>query len=144
MDQIVDRVLANPESTRFQVLAPIIRGKKGEHHKIFENAKRSGFARVRVDGSIYDLSEEIKLAKELLKPSTGSTIYILDETTTGLHVADVHRLIEVMHALVEVKVAVLFVPERLNRWGTVKKAIPEGIWLKWYNVYCDKYYYRKT
>lgn len=63
IDQIVDKVLAMPEGTRFQVLAPVIRGKKGEHAKVLEDARRSGFARVRIDGSLYDLSEEIKLDK---------------------------------------------------------------------------------
>ena len=63
IDQIVDKVLAMPEGTRFQVLAPIVRGKKGEHVKLLEDARRSGFARVRVDGIQYDLSEEISLEK---------------------------------------------------------------------------------
>ena len=63
IDQIVDKVLTMPEGTRFQVLAPIIRGKKGEHVKVLEDARRSGFARVRVDGILYDLSEEISLEK---------------------------------------------------------------------------------
>ena len=63
IDQIVDKVLAVPEGTRFQVLAPIVRGKKGEHVKLLEDARRSGFARVRVDGIQYDLSEEISLEK---------------------------------------------------------------------------------
>ena len=63
IDQIVDKVLAMPEGTRFQVLAPIVRGKKGEHVKLLEDARRSGFARVRVDGILYDLSEEITLEK---------------------------------------------------------------------------------
>ena len=63
IDQIVDKVLTMPEGTRFQVLAPVIRGKKGEHTKVLEDARRSGFARVRIDGSLYDLSEEIKLDK---------------------------------------------------------------------------------
>ncbi|MBC2870525.1 excinuclease ABC subunit UvrA [Bittarella massiliensis] len=63
VDQIVDKVLALPEGSRIQVLAPVVRGRKGEHVKEFESAKRSGFVRVRVDGSIFDLSEEIKLEK---------------------------------------------------------------------------------
>ncbi|MBQ7870774.1 MAG: excinuclease ABC subunit UvrA [Oscillospiraceae bacterium] len=63
IDQIVDKVLALPEGTRFQVLSPVIRGKKGEHVKVFEDARRGGFARVRVDGILYDLSEEIQLEK---------------------------------------------------------------------------------
>ena len=63
IDQIIDQVLTLPEATRIQILAPVIRGKKGEHLKIFEDARRSGYVRVRVDGSLYELSEEIKLDK---------------------------------------------------------------------------------
>ena len=59
VDQIVDRVLALEEGTKFLVLSPIIRGKKGEHQKVFADARKSGFARVRVDGIQYDLTEEI-------------------------------------------------------------------------------------
>lgn len=64
IDQIVDRVLAMPEESRIQILAPVIRAKKGEHRKIFENARKSGYVRVRVDGIIYDLSEKIDLDKQ--------------------------------------------------------------------------------
>ena len=63
IDQIIDQVLALPEATRIQVMAPVIRGKKGEHTKIFEDARKSGYVRCRVDGIAYDLSEEIKLEK---------------------------------------------------------------------------------
>ena len=63
IDQIVDRVEALGEGTRFIVLSPIVRGKKGEHVKVFEDARKSGFARVRADGILYDLTEEIKLEK---------------------------------------------------------------------------------
>ena len=63
IDQIVDKVLKLPEGTRFQVLAPVVRGKKGEHQKVFSDARKSGFARVRVDGSLYDLTEDISLDK---------------------------------------------------------------------------------
>jgi len=63
VDQIVDQILALPEGTRFQLLAPVIRGKKGEHQKVFEDARKGGFARVRVDGMVYDLTEEITLEK---------------------------------------------------------------------------------
>ena len=63
IDQIVDKVLQLPEGTRFQVLSPVVRGKKGEHQKVFEDARRSGFSRVRVDGSLYDLTEDIPLEK---------------------------------------------------------------------------------
>ena len=63
VDQIVDQIMQLPERTKFQILAPVVRGKKGEHQKVFEDARRGGYARVRVDGSIYDLSEEISLDK---------------------------------------------------------------------------------
>ena len=63
IDQIIDQVMRLPEATRIQVMAPVIRGKKGEHAKIFEDARKSGYVRVRADGSLYDLSEEIKLDK---------------------------------------------------------------------------------
>ena len=63
IDQIVDKVLQLPEGTKFQVLSPVIRGKKGEHQKVFSDARKSGFARVRVDGNLYDLTEDITLDK---------------------------------------------------------------------------------
>ncbi|SCJ50668.1 excinuclease ABC subunit UvrA [Neobittarella massiliensis] len=63
IDQIVDKVLSLDEGDRIQVLAPVVRGRKGEHLKEFESARRSGFVRVRADGSIFDLTEEIKLDK---------------------------------------------------------------------------------
>ena len=63
IDQIIDQVMALPEATRIQVMAPVVRGKKGEHLKVFEDARKSGYVRVRADGSIYDLSEEIRLDK---------------------------------------------------------------------------------
>ena len=63
VDQMVAQIMALPEGARIQVLAPVVRGRKGEHKKEFENAKRSGFVRVRADGILYDLSEEIKKKK---------------------------------------------------------------------------------
>ncbi len=63
IDQIVDHILELPEGTKIQVLAPVIRGKKGEHKKVFESAKKSGYVRVKADGIQYDLSEEINLEK---------------------------------------------------------------------------------
>ncbi len=65
VDQIVDQLMQYPEGTRIQILAPMIRGRKGEYVKLFEDARKSGYVRCRVDGSIYDLSEEIKLNKNL-------------------------------------------------------------------------------
>ncbi len=63
VDQMVDQIMTLPERTKFQVLSPVVRGRKGEHEKLLAAAKRSGFARVIVDGSQYDLDEEIKLEK---------------------------------------------------------------------------------
>ena len=63
VDQIVDKVMELPEGTRIQLLAPVVRGRKGEYAKEFESARKSGYVRVRVDGEIRDLSEEIKLVK---------------------------------------------------------------------------------
>ncbi|MCF0123556.1 MAG: excinuclease ABC subunit UvrA, partial [Ruminiclostridium sp.] len=63
IDQIIDQIMALPEGTRIQVMAPIIRGKKGEHTKALESARKSGFVRCRIDGALYELSEEISLEK---------------------------------------------------------------------------------
>ena len=63
VDQMVDRLMQLEERTRIQLLAPIVRGRKGEHAKVFQNAKKSGYVRVRVDGNVYDLSEDIPMEK---------------------------------------------------------------------------------
>lgn len=63
IDEIVDKVMELPERTKFQVLAPVVRGRKGEHQKEFESARKSGYSRVRVDGIAYDLTEKITLEK---------------------------------------------------------------------------------
>ena len=63
IDQIVDQVLALPQSSKIQILAPVVRARKGEHAKVFEDARRSGYVRARVDGNLYELSEEIPLEK---------------------------------------------------------------------------------
>ena len=65
VDQMVDQILALPEGTRIQLLAPVVRGRKGMHQKLFEQAKRSGYVRVQVDGNIYDLTEQIPLDKNI-------------------------------------------------------------------------------
>ena len=64
-DQIIDRIMSLPEGTRFMVMAPVVRAKKGRHEKVFESAKKSGYVRVRVDGNMYELSEEITLDKNI-------------------------------------------------------------------------------
>ncbi|MGI5986214.1 MAG: excinuclease ABC subunit UvrA, partial [Oscillospiraceae bacterium] len=63
IDQIIDQIMLLPEGTRVQILAPVVRARKGEYQKIFEDARKSGYVRVRVDGNVYDLSEEISLEK---------------------------------------------------------------------------------
>ena len=65
VDEMVDQIMALPERTKIQLLAPVVRGRKGTHAKLFERAKRSGYVRVRVDGSMYELSEEITLDKNI-------------------------------------------------------------------------------
>ncbi len=65
VDQMVDRIMELPERSRIQLLAPVVRGRKGRHEKIFEQAKKSGYVRVMVDGSMYELSEEIRLDKNI-------------------------------------------------------------------------------
>ncbi|MBQ7034638.1 MAG: excinuclease ABC subunit UvrA [Clostridia bacterium] len=98
VDQIVDQVCTLPERTRLTVLAPVVRARKGEHQKLLEDAKRSGFARVRVDGNLYDLSEEIKLEKNIkhsieivvdrLIMKEGIQQRLTDSIETALHQAD--------------------------------------------------------
>lgn len=65
VDQMVDQVMEQPEGTKIQLLAPVVRGRKGTHAKLFERAKRSGYVRVRVDGNMYELSEDIELDKNI-------------------------------------------------------------------------------
>ena len=105
-DQIVDRILELPERTRFLVLAPVVRAKKGMHEKVFADAKKSGYVRVRVDGSLYELSEEINLDKnkkhsievvvdrlimrEGIRPRLG------DSVETALNLAEGHLLVVTM------------------------------------------------
>ena len=65
IDQMVDQIMAMPERTRIQLLAPVVRGRKGEHAKVLEQARKSGYVRVRIDGNLYELSEDIKLEKNI-------------------------------------------------------------------------------
>ena len=65
VDQMVDQLMTLPERTRIQLLAPVVRGRKGEHVKVLESARRSGYVRVRIDGNLYELSEEFKLEKNI-------------------------------------------------------------------------------
>ena len=105
VDQIVDRIMELPEGTKIRIMAPIVRGRKGEYQKEFQSARKSGYVRVRVDGIIYDLSEEIKLNKNqkhtieiivdrlVVKPEIKSrltdSIEITSQLTGGLTTVDV-------------------------------------------------------
>ena len=96
VDQIVDQIMQLPERTKFQILAPVVRGKKGEHQKVFDDARRGGYARVRVDGSVYELTEEISLDKNkkhnievivdrlIMKPDLARRLTDSVETAAGL------------------------------------------------------------
>lgn len=65
VDEMADQIMALPEKTKIQLLAPVVRGRKGTHTKLFERAKKSGYVRVRVDGNMYELSEDIVLDKNI-------------------------------------------------------------------------------
>ncbi len=65
VDQMVDRIMALPERTKIQILAPVVRGRKGEHAKVIDRTRRAGYVRLRIDGSLYDVNEEIKLEKNI-------------------------------------------------------------------------------
>ncbi|MFR8073357.1 MAG: excinuclease ABC subunit UvrA [Lachnospiraceae bacterium] len=105
VDQMVDQVMALPERSRIQLLAPVVRGRKGEHAKLLEQAKRSGYVRVRIDGSMYELSEDIKLEKNIkhnieivvdrliVKP--GIEQRLTDSMENVLHLANGLALVEV-------------------------------------------------
>ena len=62
---MVDRIMELPERTRIQILAPVVRGRKGEHQKVIDRARRAGYVRLRIDGNLYDVSEDIKLEKNI-------------------------------------------------------------------------------
>lgn len=98
VDQMVDSIMKLPEGTRFMVMAPVVRGKKGEHAKVIERASRNGFARIKVDGNMYDLSEEIKLDKNIkhtieivvdrLAIKEGIETRLTDSVETALKIAE--------------------------------------------------------
>ena len=103
--QDVDQIMALPERTKIQLLAPVVRGRKGEHVKVFEQARRSGYVRVRVDGNLYELSEEIKLEKNkkhnieilvdrlIVKP--GIEKRLTDSLESVLHLGDGLAMVDV-------------------------------------------------
>ena len=112
VDQIVDQLMSYPQGTRMQILAPVIRSRKGEYQKVFEDARKSGYSRVRVDGSLYDLGETVKLDKNkkhnievivdriVIKPEIKSRLSDSVETASslsgGLVIADMMENGEVM------------------------------------------------
>ena len=105
VDQMVDQIMALPERTKIQLLAPVVRGRKGEHVKVFEQARRSGYVRIRVDGNLYELSEEIKLEKNkkhnieilvdrlIVKP--GIEKRLTDSLESVLHLGDGLAIVDV-------------------------------------------------
>ncbi len=106
VDQMVDHILTLPEGTKIQVMAPVVKARKGEHKKELENAKRNGYVRVRVDGIVYDLSEEIKLEKnykhtieiivDRLVIKEGIRSRLTDSVETALSVAEGQMVIDVI------------------------------------------------
>ncbi len=105
-DQIIERILELPEGERFMVLAPVVKAKKGMHEKVFADAKKSGYSRVRVDGSVYDLSENVTLDKNLkhsieiivdrLVMRADIRSRLSDSIETALRLADGHLVVVVM------------------------------------------------
>ncbi|MDR3644686.1 MAG: excinuclease ABC subunit UvrA, partial [Clostridia bacterium] len=154
IDQIVDQVMALPAGTKIQVLAPVIRSRKGEHTKEFEAARRSGFVRVRVDGSIYDLSEEIKVDKNkkhnieividrlVIKPEIRGRVADSLETATsvsgGLAIVDAGEVGEILfsqnYACPEHGVSIEELAPRMfsfnNPYGACKKCGGLGMFMK--------------
>lgn len=106
VDQMVDLILKMPEKTKFQVLAPVVRGKKGRHEKVLEQAKRGGFVRVRIDGNLYELTEEITLDKNIkhnieivvdrLSVREGIEKRLTDSIETAMHISDGLMVIDVI------------------------------------------------
>lgn len=106
VDQMVDQIMALPERTRIQLLAPVVRGRKGTHAKLLERAKRSGYVRVRIDGNMYELSEEISLDKNIkhnieiivdrLIVRPGIEKRLTDSVESVLHLADGLLVVDVI------------------------------------------------
>ena len=106
IDQMVDQILSMPERTKIQLLAPVVRGRKGEHAKVFEQAKKSGYVRVRVDGSLYELTEEIKLEKNIkhnieivvdrLVIKSGMEKRLTDSIENVMHLSDGLMIVDVI------------------------------------------------
>ena len=106
VDQMVDTIMKLPEKTKFQILAPIVRGKKGRHEKVIDQAKRGGFVRVRADGNMYELSEDITLDKNIkhnieivvdrLSVREGIEKRLTDSIETALKIADGLMVVDVI------------------------------------------------
>ena len=106
VDQMVDQIMALPERTRIQLLAPVVRGRKGRHEKLFDQARRSGYVRVMVDGNMYELSEEINLDKNIkhniqivvdrLVVKPGIEKRLTDSIESVLHLADGLLVVDTM------------------------------------------------
>ena len=106
VDQMVDQIMALPERTRIQLLAPVVKGRKGEHVKVLEQARKSGFVRVKIDGNLYELSEDIKLEKNIkhlieivvdrLVVKPGIERRLADSIETVLNLADGLLVVEIM------------------------------------------------
>jgi excinuclease ABC subunit A len=105
-EQMVNQVLEFPERTKMQILAPIVKGKKGQHKKVFEDIKKQGYVRVRVDGELFDISEDIELEKNkkhdiaivvdrvVIKEGIRSRIF--DSIESALHLADGYAIVDVI------------------------------------------------
>ena len=106
VDQMVDQIMALPERTKIQLLAPVVRGRKGRHEKLLDRAKKSGYVRVRIDGNLYELSEEIKLDKNIkhnieivvdrLVVKPGIEKRLTDSVENVLHLADGLMMVDII------------------------------------------------
>ncbi len=106
VDQMVDKIMELPERTKIQLLAPVVRGRKGEHVKVLEQAKKAGYVRVRIDGNLYELTEEIKLEKnkkhnieivvDRLVVKTGIEKRLNDSIETVLNLAEGLMVVDVI------------------------------------------------
>ena len=111
VDQMVDHIMALPERTKLQLLAPVVRGRKGTHAKLLDQAKRSGYVRVQIDGNLYELSEEIKLDKNIkhnieiivdrLVVKPGIEKRLSDSIETGLNLSDGLLMVDTMDGTVK-------------------------------------------
>lgn len=154
VDQVVDQIMALPEGTKIQLLAPIIRGRKGEHTKELERARKAGYVRVRVDGIIYDLSEEIKLEKNKkhnieividrlvikkgIETRLGDSVETVSSISGGLVIADVNGKEDILfsqnYACPEHNISIEELAPRMfsfnNPFGACEKCTGLGVFRK--------------